>query len=311
MRGLRALLGGVPGGRDLPRACGERRNRDGRSPLREDLPDPQDALHLLRLLRRGVPRVGDLHGQGLRARGLQQGRLHLGQDGPARRTAIGAVADLHGNFEALARAMARHPDIAWWICVGDVASRTGAYPDPLKPLYWIKGNNEDFERIARMQAGEAPPGNLHLIANGTAMDVGPLRVAGLGGTFAPKWFDTPAAQLPAKRSDDKRRHFVREEAEACKRLEHVDILMTHEAARPFIVVEEGAPPGRAPRRNDAGKPAINDVLATLKPRLHLCGHHHRFVESVREGVKSVCIDRINRSYLLIDAETLQYVKIDQ
>ena len=55
---------------------------------------------------------------------------------------------------------------------------------------------------------------------------------------------------------------------------------------------------------------INDVIAAVKPRLHLCGHHHRFVETVREGVKSVCIDRINRSYLLIDANTLGYHKIE-
>jgi len=53
------------------------------------------------------------------------------------------------------------------------------------------------------------------------------------------------------------------------------------------------------------------VLAALKPRLHLCGHHHRFSETVREGVPSVCIDRINRSYVLIDAETLDYRRLDQ
>jgi hypothetical protein len=28
-------------------------------------------------------------------------------------------------------------------------------------------------------------------------------------------------------------------------------------------------------------------------------------------VPSVCVDRINRSYLLIDASTLQYTKVDQ
>jgi Icc-related predicted phosphoesterase len=135
-------------------------------------------------------------------------------------------------------------------------------------------------------------------------------VAGLGGTFAPTWFETQAAALPHTPKDDKRRHFVREEAEACKRLRHVDILMTHEAARPFIVVDD-AKPGARPRRHDAGKPAINELLAALQPRLHLCGHHHRFSETVREGVPSVCIDRINRSYLLIDAATLKYEKIDQ
>ena len=230
---------------------------------------------------------------------------------------VGAVADIHGNFDALTRAMDRHPDVPLWICVGDVASRSGSYPAPPRPLFWIKGNNEDFERIAAWEAGEPQPHNLHYIRNGTAIRVGPLRVAGLGGTFAPTWFNTPAAELPHARAaaafekrDDKRRHFVREEADACKELAPVDILMTHEAARPFIVADEPSP-GRKRRRLDAGKPAINDVLAALKPRLHLCGHHHRFSETVREGVPSVCIDRINRSYLLIDADTLEYRRLDQ
>jgi uncharacterized protein len=230
---------------------------------------------------------------------------------------IGAVADIHGNFEALVRAMERHPEVPLWLCVGDVASRTGAYPEPPKPLHWIKGNNEDFDAIAAWEAGEPPPRNLHFIRNGTVALVGTLRVAGLGGTFAPTWFETAARDLPVGRKsaspdkrDDKRRHFVREEVDACKRLARVDILMTHEAARPFILLD-AARPGAKPRRLDAGKPAINDVLAALQPRLHLCGHHHRFSETQREGVPSVCIDRINRSYLLIEADTLAYRKVDQ
>jgi uncharacterized protein len=230
---------------------------------------------------------------------------------------IGAVADIHGNFDALRRAMERHADVALWICVGDLASITGAYPEPPKPLYWIKGNNEDFDRIAAWEAGEPPPRNLHFIRNGTAVTVGQLRVAALGGTYAPKWFDTAVSDLPRARSsaafekrDDKRRHFVRDEVEACKHLAPVDILMTHEAARPFIVVDEPRA-GARPRRIDAGKPAINDLLAALQPRLHLCGHHHRFSETTREGVRSVCIDRINRSYLLLDTGTLAYHRVDQ
>jgi Icc-related predicted phosphoesterase len=223
---------------------------------------------------------------------------------------IGALADIHGNFDAMQRAIARHPEVPWWLCVGDVASRTGAYPQPAKPVYWIKGNNEDFDRIAAWEAGQDPVTDLHFIRNGTAQAVGPLKVAGLGGTFAPTWFDTPAAALPHRKSDDKRRHFVREEVEACKRMRGIDVLMTHEAARPFVIVDEPRE-GKKPRRTDAGKPAINDVLAAMQPRLHLCGHHHRYVETVREGVRSVCLDRVNRSYLLIDTDTLEYRKIDQ
>jgi Icc-related predicted phosphoesterase len=207
-------------------------------------------------------------------------------------------------------AMERHPEVPFWLCVGDVASRNGAYPEPPVPLYWIKGNNEDFDRITDWEAGRNPIENLHFIANGTARTIGPVTVAGLGGTFAPTWYDTPAERLPRKRSDDKRRHFVRDQVEACKRMRGIHILMTHEAARPFVIVDE-LKEGRKPVRRDAGKPAINDVLASMKPRLHLCGHHHRFVETVREGVRSVCIDRINRSYLLIDAATLEYRKVDQ
>lgn len=222
---------------------------------------------------------------------------------------IGAIADIHGNFEAMRQAMLRHADVPLWICVGDVASSTGAYPEPPSPLYWIKGNNERFDRIADWEVGRDVLPNLHYIKNGTSMRVGPLIVAGVGGTYAPKWYDTPAALLPHTPKDDKRRHFVREEIEACKRLRDVDILMTHEAPRPFIVSDEERP--SAGKRWDAGKAAINDLMASVKPRLHLCGHHHRFAESDREGVRSVCIDRINRSYLLIDASTLEYRKIDQ
>ena len=216
---------------------------------------------------------------------------------------IGAVADIHGNFDALYRAMRRHPEVPAWLCVGDVASRTGAYPAPPAPLYWIKGNNENFDRIAAWENGEPEPHHLHYIRNGTARSVGPLRVAGLGGTFAPTFFETAPDELPHTPRDDRRRHFVRAEVEACLRLQDVDIVMTHEAARPFLVSDER--PGGV-RRRDAGKPAINRVLAVLQPRLHLCGHHHRFVEATREGVPSTCIDRINRSYLLIDTSSLEY-----
>ena len=67
-----------------------------------------------------------------------------------------------------------------------------------------------------------------------------------------------------EKRDDKRRHFVREEAEACKQLAPIDILMTHEAARPFIVGDEPTPGAEDAAVIDAGKPAINDVLASVE-----------------------------------------------
>ena len=81
---------------------------------------------------------------------------------------FGVVADIHGNFEAMHAAMARHPDVPFWLCVGDLASRAGAYPEPIAPLYWIKGNNDNFDAIESYVNGTLHTPNLHYIPNGTA-----------------------------------------------------------------------------------------------------------------------------------------------
>jgi Icc-related predicted phosphoesterase len=133
-----------------------------------------------------------------------------------------------------------------------------------------------------------------------------VRVAGLGGTFAPTWYETDASERPHPRKGsakatelaDKRRHFVREEVDACRMLQDVDILLTHEAPKPF----RPFPGGRGP---DAGKAQINEVLAALKPRLHLFGHHHRFTDQEYEGVRSIGLDLVTRGYLLMETPSLR------
>jgi Icc-related predicted phosphoesterase len=94
---------------------------------------------------------------------------------------------------------------------------------------------------------------------------------------------------------DKRRHFVRAEIDAAVGARPADVLLTHEAPRPFRV-----------GRMDAGKMPINELLAGLRPRLHLFGHHHRFAEQEIQGVRSICLDLVGRSYLLIDMTTWTY-----
>jgi Icc-related predicted phosphoesterase len=212
---------------------------------------------------------------------------------------IGALGDIHGDFASVHRIMRQHPGIRAWLCVGDVADADGHYEAFEAPLYWIKGNNENFDQIA---AGDLPA-NLHYIPNGTLQVIDGLRIAGLGGTHAPTLYDVRAAELPhpkkstAKATElaDRRRHFVREEVDACKRMKEVDILLTHEAPRPFRV-----------KGNDAGKTPINETLAAMKPRLHLFGHHHRLVEAEFQGVTSVCLDLVGNSYLLVEVPTLRY-----
>jgi hypothetical protein len=228
---------------------------------------------------------------------------------------IGALGDIHGEFDTVHEIMGRHPEITFWVCVGDVASNDGEYFEPAAPLYFIKGNNEDFDVLAGAVDGKTPAPRLHYLRNGGPHVVGPWRVAALGGTFAPSWYNTSAAALPpskgrkasgasiqlGKARDDKRRHFVRDEVLACKALANIDLFMTHEAPRPFY------PAGR---RIDAGKTVLNDVLAALRPRLHLFGHHHEFTDTVRQGVRSIGLDIVTKSYLLVDAASFKTERLD-
>jgi hypothetical protein len=228
---------------------------------------------------------------------------------------IGALGDIHGEFDTVHEIIGRHPEIGVWVCVGDVASNEGEYFEPPTPLYFIKGNNEDFDVLASAIDGRMPAPTLHYLRNGGPHLVGPWRVAALGGTFAPSWYNTSAAALPpskgrkssgasiklGKARDDKRRHFVRDEVIACKGLTNIDLFMTHEAPRPFY------PAGR---RIDAGKTVLNDVLAALRPRLHLFGHHHEFTDTVRQGVRSIGLDIVTKSYLLVDATSFKTERLD-
>ena len=212
---------------------------------------------------------------------------------------IGAVADIHGNFDALRRAMERHPDIA----TGCASATWPAAPGRIHSL-WRPSIGSREQRGFRShrglggRGGRATEPALHQERN--RHDVGPCGSPGWAARSLQRWYATPAAQLPHTPRDDKRRHFVREEVEACARLRGVDMLLTHEAARPFIVTDETGRDGGA-RRRDAGKPAINELLAALQATAPSVWASSPFVETVREGVRSVCIDRINRSYLLIDA----------
>lgn len=229
---------------------------------------------------------------------------------------LGALGDVHGDFRSVRAIMAKHPEIPVWVSVGDLGDADGGYEDVPTPLHWIKGNNDNLELIAQVAAGAALPANLHYIPNGLPVRVGGIRVLGLGGTFAPTWYESLPAALPRPRlpqapdrrfpplaRDDKRRHFVHAEVEACKRLMDIDLFLTHESARPFMLDVRG-------RRQDVGKTPINEVLASVRPRLHLSGHHHVYNDEVRQGVRSIGLDPVGVSYLVVDLATWKYERLE-
>lgn len=225
---------------------------------------------------------------------------------------IGALGDVHGDFSSVRTIMARHPDVDLWLTVGDLGGERGEYEAPPCPLYWIKGNNDNLEVVAEVLDGRRVLPNLVYLPNGQVITVGTVTIAALGGTLAPTWYEKAPGELPRPRigptpeggfpplaRDDKRRHFVRAEVEACTRMRGVDIFVSHESARPFYMDVRG-------RRQDVGKTPVNEVLASMRPRLHLSGHHHEYSDDVRQGIRSIGLDPVGVSYLLVDSDTWKY-----
>ncbi|PSQ02923.1 metallophosphoesterase [Halobacteriales archaeon QS_5_70_17] len=174
----------------------------------------------------------------------------------------------------------------------DVALHVGdaEYYDFPAPTWFVAGNNEDFDVIDALRAGERPDGvrNAHLLAS-TAADVAGLRVAGLSGNFAPTRYDRPRSDLEG----DRRRHFTREDVGRAADLEGVDVLLTHEA-----------PTGLLCYGYDPGCDHVNDLLGALDPELCLVGHHHRHRAAEVEGVRTVSLAPIWERYYTLDPDEL-------
>ena len=269
--------------------------------------------------------VGDLHGQGLRARGLQQGRLRLGQGRPAgagdcasgcarsrrrrsdlphRSMQIGALGDIHGAFDTVHDIMERHPDVPLWVWSATSPATTASLRAAAAPLYWIKGNNEDFDVIAgaadlagRDAALPAERRAAHSSGRGASRrSAARSRRAGITRR-RPRCRHREDARRPAtslklgKSRDDKRRHFVRDEVMACKALTNIDVFLTHEAPRPFY------PAGRAHRRRQDGdqRSARGDAAAAapLRPpsRVHRLGAAGRALDRARRRHQVLPADR--------------------
>ncbi|MDI6917350.1 MAG: metallophosphoesterase [Thermoplasmatales archaeon] len=215
---------------------------------------------------------------------------------------IGILGDIHGDFESTVKIMEKN-SVDFWLGVGDVASDSYEYFTPPAPFYWISGNNEDWDLIEEMDKGEIEKQNLHHLKNGEIYQIDNLRIIGLGGTFSKNFYNYKRKDLPHPKNrdfqkSDRRRHFVEEEVESCKNAKNIDIFLSHEASMPFKI-----------RGIEAGKWAVNYVIKNMKPKIHFFGHHHIFSVKEVNGISSVCLDKIPKSFVLLDVKDFSFERI--
>lgn len=197
---------------------------------------------------------------------------------------IVVLGDVHGKLDVVS-SIIKKENPGFILCTGDLEN----YGDILAPFYFIHGNHEDFEVIRKIDAGLLTFRNLFHIKSGDAYHLGAaLRIAGLGGNYSPAYYCLKSSELPGAR----KRHFTQEEVERCKRLCNIDIFLCHEAPAGIGIEKRG---------KDVGIQEAREVLEAVRPGYFFFGHHHHFAEIDFGVTKVISLDRIERSYVVVDS----------
>jgi hypothetical protein len=147
----------------------------------------------------------------------------------------------------------------------------GAYQF-LKPMVVVHGNHEDPRVCARVQGRDTTEHgvtNLYLAKSGEFVDFAGLVILCVGGA---KCVDNPAVRYPFSPDE----YTAALESWRAGGSPAIDILLTHEAPSgtgmvgdPFISAKFGLNPF------EVGEPLLRELWEAVKPKLHVCGHHHK------------------------------------
>jgi Icc-related predicted phosphoesterase len=154
--------------------------------------------------------------------------------------------------------------------------------------------------------------NLDYLGRQFSRTVGKLRIAGVGGIFSPKHFDSPRATWPFPQSGRKQAsYFRRKEVAALASSGPTDILLMH--AWP-AQMESARKPDWPKRWDKVGCDALGELVSTLKPRFVFCGHMHHAVVHQAGHTTIVALDnfsdRPERSIVVLESDE-QGVRIVQ
>ncbi len=243
---------------------------------------------------------------------------------------VAGVGDIHGRFQrvetwldVLAEARGRPVDMV--LAVGDVeafrhaddlkrkAAKRGMpaefaeYADGVRamkrPLYFIAGNNEDFEALHDAPEGLQLAPNVHYLGRAGLKELHGLRVGYLSGIHAPRFYEQPLKRPRSLDTAKQAGYFRAPEVEKVAALRDLDLLLVHEWPRglPQRAQEQGElPPGRTLPFYWLGNPITRRLVETVHPKWLLCGHSHRAFAATlgtsggRALTRVACLDQATR-----------------
>ncbi len=225
------------------------------------------------LLGRGplfIAGVGDIHGRFHRVqtwlRDLEQGR------GRALDFvfAVGDVEAFQSKDDARRKAVKR-------AMPAEFADYAGGQKALHRPLYFIGGNNEDFQALhALPEGGEVAPG-LHYLGRVGSRTFDGLHVAWLSGIYAPRHLETPLREPRTPTTQKQAGYFRAPEVEQLRHVRDVQLLLVHEWPRGLF-----RHVGGRPLRPWMGNPLTRGLVDALRPDWLFCGHSHEALAATLE-----------------------------
>lgn len=213
------------------------------------------------------------------------------------------ISDSHGDNDNILKWIEKHKIDAILHC-GDIETFVN-FP---VPFIFIRGNHEDQEFISQLYTPESKnkyPQVTHLKV-GDVKTLWGIRIAGIGGNYAPTRFLLDRKTNPSRFGQDRRRHYNHEDFKKASKLYNIDIFLTHEACEALgIICQKGWNKG-----NNAGRSEIDEVLNEIKPTFHFSGHHHYSRETKTDILHCISLPRpmvggyiidVNEEYGIVDS----------
>jgi len=219
------------------------------------------------------------------------------------------VGDIHGRFEELAEALdearRRWGTVDFVLAVGDVEpnrdrkdqagvvaparhQKLGDFPLLVAgdivlgaPLYFIAGNHDPYPTLDRAGPGEWAPGVWWLGRCGVT-PIAEVTVAYLSGIYSPRLSEL---EQPYRRGPKQRTYWHRSE------LAQIIDATSHLHAPPDILLTHDWPAGVGTNRrgHPVGDPSLRQLVETLQPRVHACGHHHYDQQATIGNTRILCL----------------------
>jgi|HubBroStandDraft_3_1064219.scaffolds.fasta_scaffold89969_2 hypothetical protein len=177
------------------------------------------------------------------------------------------------------------------------------------PTWAIMGNHEDPAMIREWRASPNRIPDMHLIEDGTIVDVCGVKVGGIWGNYSPRSWVEPHNVLYHRNGGSSPRtamHICQQSVRSLlsQRQSKMDVLVTHDTARCTLPLKFAGQPmdpeikeilGLRQSEESNGCPAFDEILDVFKPAYYFFGHLHHYAEGWHGPTKTTCLDALGYS----------------